>query len=71
MVELEHHTVLTPAVGGLKRSGAGGEVGAHGGAAHIDIVQVVGNDFTACTVAIIVVERIVARHHYPVIVVVA
>ena len=62
VVNLEHHAVLLPARCGLYAVGRHGEVGREGGAAHIDIVEVVGDELAAGTVAIVVVERVVANH---------
>ena len=42
--------------------GGGGEIGGEGGAADIDVVEVVGDEFATGAVAIVVVERVVAVH---------
>ena len=62
VVQLEHHALLAAARGRLHRARGGGEVGAESGAAHIDVVQVVGDQLSARSVAIVIVQRVVAAH---------
>ena len=70
VVEFEDDAVLPSATVCLQGIGADGEVGAEGGGAEVDVVEVVGDDFAAGAVAVVVVERVVALHGDEVVVVV-
>ena len=67
VVQFEYHSVLARRRHGLHTARGGGEVDAHRGAAHVDVVQVVGDEFAAGAVAIVVVQRVVAHHQHIVV----
>ena len=62
IVDFEDNAALGIGPCGHDGVGGGGEIGGEGGAADIDVVEVVGDEFATGTVAIVVVERVVAVH---------
>ena len=63
VVDFKDNAALAGCGMGLDAAFGGGEVVGVGGAAYVDVIEVVGYQFATCTVAIVEIERVVAEHN--------